>query len=64
MPDSASNSVPFLDVDAMATQIAAWAAAPATARAMGERARARVLDAFDVSVGAPRWWDELEALLP
>ncbi len=56
--------VPFLDVDAMATQIAAWAAAPATARAMGERARARVLDAFDVSVGAPRWWDELEALLP
>jgi len=56
--------VPFLDVDAMAARIARWAGAPAEARAMGERARARVLDAFDVAVGAPRWWAELEELLP
>lgn len=55
--------VPFLDVDAMAARIARWAGAPDEARAMGERARARVLDAFDVSVGAPRWWGELEELL-
>ncbi|HMQ27665.1 MAG TPA: glycosyltransferase family 4 protein, partial [Acidimicrobiales bacterium] len=55
--------VPFLDVDAMAERIARWAGAPEEARAMGERARARVLSGFDVAVGAPRWWAELEELL-
>lgn len=56
--------MPFLDLDAMAAQIAAWAADPAVARAMGARAQRRVLEGFDVTAGAPRWWAELEALLP
>jgi glycosyltransferase involved in cell wall biosynthesis len=56
-------TVPFLDIDAMAAQVAAWAAAPEVAAAMGARARTRIYDAFDVSVGAPRWWAEVEAVL-
>jgi glycosyltransferase involved in cell wall biosynthesis len=56
-------AVPFLDVDAMARQVSRWAGNPSAAAAMGERARARVYDAFDVSVGAPRWWAEVEELL-
>lgn len=56
-------AVPFLDVDAMAAQVAEWAADPTAAAEMGERAQRRIYDAFDVSVGAPRWWDEVEAVL-
>ncbi|MCB1005386.1 MAG: glycosyltransferase family 4 protein [Acidimicrobiales bacterium] len=62
--DGEGAFVPFLDVDAMAAQLAAWAGDPAVARAVGERAQRRILEGFDVSVGAPRWWDELEGLLP
>lgn len=56
-------AVPFLDIDAMAAQVADWAANPSAAAEMGERAQRRIYDAFDVSVGAPRWWDEVEAVL-
>lgn len=56
-------AVRFLDIDAMAGQVARWAADPGAAAEMGARARNRVFDAFDVSVGAPRWWDEVEAVL-
>ena len=56
-------AVPFLDLDAMATQVARWAADPSGAAQMGERAQRRIYEAFDVSVGAPRWWGEVEAVL-
>ena len=61
--DGEGVQVPFLAIDAMAVRIADWAGDRVAARQMGARARERVHADFDVSVGAPRWWRELQKVL-